>query len=196
MSKDPAFLFYSGDFLIGTTMFTDDQTGKYIKLLCYQHQTGHLSKSFIIKLCGIWDDLIMSKFSIDENGAYFNERLENEIKKRSDYTESRRKNLASSKKKPRTPYVGGDIVIDTNITALKNLVASNLPYWNNIKQMLNITQGQFDQLLGAWAKRSALDNFTDDEHRRNSFRKFLEIQVSNSKKDKKQIEEKRVIKDL
>jgi len=43
MGKDPAFLFYSNDFDQGTKFFTDDQTGKYIRLLIAQHQ--HISFS-------------------------------------------------------------------------------------------------------------------------------------------------------
>ena len=42
MAKDPAFLFYPSDFLTGTMFMTDEQVGKYIRLLCAQHQKGHL----------------------------------------------------------------------------------------------------------------------------------------------------------
>jgi hypothetical protein len=34
MAKDPAFLFYSNDFLSGTYTMSDDQVGKFIRLLC------------------------------------------------------------------------------------------------------------------------------------------------------------------
>ena len=43
MAKDPAFLFYTGDFATGTQFLTDDQMGKYIRLLMAQHQHGHLN---------------------------------------------------------------------------------------------------------------------------------------------------------
>ena len=43
MSKDPAILFYTGDFITGTLTMTDDQRGKYILLLCLQHQKGRLT---------------------------------------------------------------------------------------------------------------------------------------------------------
>lgn len=42
--KDPAFLFYSQDFYTGTVFMTDEQVGKFIRLLCLQHQTGHLNE--------------------------------------------------------------------------------------------------------------------------------------------------------
>ena len=45
--KDPAVLFYTADFLIGVSDLTDEECGKYIKLLCLQHQKGHLSEKQI-----------------------------------------------------------------------------------------------------------------------------------------------------
>jgi len=50
MGKDPAFLFYSSDFTIGTQFMTDEQVGKYIRLLCAQHQTGHLDEEHMTGL--------------------------------------------------------------------------------------------------------------------------------------------------
>ena len=40
--KDPAFLFYSSDFLSGTMLMNNEEIGIYIKLICLQHQQGHL----------------------------------------------------------------------------------------------------------------------------------------------------------
>lgn len=42
MSKDPAFLFYSKDWLEGTAEMMPNEKGVYIDLLCYQHQRGDL----------------------------------------------------------------------------------------------------------------------------------------------------------
>lgn len=42
MSKDPAFLFYSKDWLEGTAELMPDEKGVYIDLLCHQHQKGSL----------------------------------------------------------------------------------------------------------------------------------------------------------
>jgi len=92
MAKDPAFLFYPGDFSTGTQFFSDEQVGKYIRLLMAQHQLGHLKESHMIFICKSYDNDIFSKFTKDVDGLYFNERLENEIIKRKKYTESRGKN--------------------------------------------------------------------------------------------------------
>lgn len=92
MSKDPAFLFYSSDFLTGTALMTDEQIGKYIKLLCYQHQMGHLSERDMLKICKTYDEDIFSKFEKDQDGLYYNPRLHQEVEKRKAYSESRRQN--------------------------------------------------------------------------------------------------------
>lgn len=92
MAKDPAFLFYTGDFTTGTQFFTDEQVGKYVRLLMAQHQLGHLEEKHMIQICKSHDKDIFSKFTKDENGLYYNERLESEIVKRKKYSESRSKN--------------------------------------------------------------------------------------------------------
>lgn len=90
--KDPAFLFYSDNFLSGTMFFTDEQIGKYIRLLCAQHLTGHLEEKHMIFICKGHDEDIFKKFIKDDNGKYYNERLEIEINKRIKYSASRSNN--------------------------------------------------------------------------------------------------------
>ena len=92
VNKDPAFLFYSSDFLTGTMFMSDSQLGKYIKILCTQHQKGHLSEKDMLKICKRYDKDIFEKFVKDENGKYYNIRLESEIAKRSAYSKSRANN--------------------------------------------------------------------------------------------------------
>ena len=92
VNKDPAFLFYSSDFLTGTMFMSDSQLGKYIKILCTQHQKGHLSEKDMLKICKRYDKDIFDKFVKDESGKYYNIRLEREIAKRSAYSKSRANN--------------------------------------------------------------------------------------------------------
>jgi len=92
MSKDPAFLFYSSDFLTGTLLMSMEQKGKFITLLCIQHQKGHMSERDMLQICGIYDEDIFDKFQKDSDGKFFNERLKEEIDKRKSYSESRRNN--------------------------------------------------------------------------------------------------------
>ena len=80
--KDPAFLFYSSDFLSGTMLMTNEDVGKYIRLLCLQHQKGHLKEKDLLSICKEHNEEIFSKFKQDEEGNYYNERLEYEANKR------------------------------------------------------------------------------------------------------------------
>lgn len=97
--KDPAFLFYSSDFLSGTMLMTDEEIGQYIKLLCLQHQKGHLKEKDMLNICKTYNEDIFSKFKKDEEGKYYNERLEYEANKRKAYSESRRNNRMKKEKK-------------------------------------------------------------------------------------------------
>jgi hypothetical protein len=91
MAKDPAVLLYTQDFLTGTFLMTNEQVGKYIRLLCLQQQNGGLCEADMLQICGEKDDKIWAKFDC-ENGHYYNKRMLLETKKRSAYSESRRNN--------------------------------------------------------------------------------------------------------
>jgi hypothetical protein len=90
--KDPAVLFYTSDFLTGTSFFSDAERGQYIRLLCEQHQIGHIPENHMVSVCLSLGSPVVKKFIRDENGCYYNERMEAEIMKRAEFTESRRKN--------------------------------------------------------------------------------------------------------
>ena len=85
MAKDPAFLFYSQDFIVGVQVMTFEERGKYITILSQMHQQGRLDKEEIIFLVGAISNKLKKKFKIDENGLWYNERLEGEIIKRESY---------------------------------------------------------------------------------------------------------------
>ena len=90
--KDPAFLFYSSDFLTGTMLLNMEQKGKYITLLCLQHNKGRLTEKDMLSICGSYDADVFGKFTKDEEGYFLNERLSLEVQKRKAYSESRRNN--------------------------------------------------------------------------------------------------------
>jgi hypothetical protein len=101
--KDPAFLFYSSDFLTGTMLMTMEQKGKYITLLCLQHQKGHLTEKDMLNICLAYDEDIWNKFQKDKEGLFYNARLRSEIERRKAYSESRRQNR--TKKNISSTYV-------------------------------------------------------------------------------------------
>ena len=97
MPKDPAVLFYTSDFLTGCALMSMAQRGKYITLLCLQHQQGHLSEEDMLDVCGAHDPKIWKKFKQDEDGLFYNERMDQESNKRKKFVESRQNNLKKNK---------------------------------------------------------------------------------------------------
>jgi len=90
--KSPAILFYTSDFLTGVSSLTMEERGQYITLLCLQHQLGRLSKKVIeINVPNVGED-VLTKFVVDDEGNYYNERMEEETAKRNKYVDSRYKN--------------------------------------------------------------------------------------------------------
>jgi len=94
MAKDPAFLFYPQDFLVGVMDMTDEEVGVYIRLLCRQHQKGHIPER-VMSRC---PDAVKEKFIKDSTGKYYNERLEKETIKRKKYVAQRLANLHGNHK--------------------------------------------------------------------------------------------------
>jgi hypothetical protein len=89
--KSPAFNFYSSDFLTGTSLMNYTQKGKYIYLLCLQHQQGHLEADDFIDIVGD-DKKLLSKFVLDQEGKYYNEVLERVVKQKEVHIEKQREN--------------------------------------------------------------------------------------------------------
>ena len=88
MAKDPAFLFYPNDWLGGTIGMTFEQKGAYMELLMVQFNRGHMTLHMVTHTVGqLWGQ-IQDKFKLDENGLWYNERLDLEKQKRAKFTES------------------------------------------------------------------------------------------------------------
>ena len=96
MSKDPAVLFYTSDFLTGTMTMNNEQKGKYITLLCLQHQKNFLTEKDMLNICQTYDKDIFDKFIKSDDG-YYNKRMMEEKEKRKNYSLSRSKNRNSKK---------------------------------------------------------------------------------------------------
>lgn len=83
--KSPAFQFYVQDFMVGTAHFSAEETGAYIRLLCYQWDNGSIEneEKIIKKITGVSVkkiEKVIKKFSI-KDGFLKNIRLEKERKK-------------------------------------------------------------------------------------------------------------------
>lgn len=93
MSKDPAFLFYSKEWLEGTAEMTSEEKGVYVDLLAHQHQKGSLpiETKKLAKLSGnsekdfllIWKEL-STKFIPNGSGRLVNRKLNGIVTERFD----------------------------------------------------------------------------------------------------------------
>ena len=104
MGKDPAFLLYSQDFLVGVSDLTMEERGQYITMLCLQHQKGRLTKKNIQISVGNVSEDVMSKFVQDENEMYYNATLENLTQKREAYSQSRSENGKKGGRPKKEPH--------------------------------------------------------------------------------------------
>ena len=93
MTKDPAFLFYPGDWLGGTLGMTLEEKGAYLELLICQFNSGHMTSHMVGRMVGQVFGQIQDKFKKDENGLWYNKRLDIEIEKRNSFINSRKNNL-------------------------------------------------------------------------------------------------------
>lgn len=100
MAKDPAFLFYPGDWQLGTMHLTLLEKGCYIELLILQFAKGKFTEAQAKHMLNGSFDLawanIREKFETD--GTFFwNKRLEYEKERRKKYTDSRKSNGSAKK---------------------------------------------------------------------------------------------------
>ena len=105
--KDPAFLFYPGDWLGGTLGMTFEEKGAYLELLMLQFNRGHMEGHVIGQTVGHLWDKIKSKFVQDEDGLWYNVRLEIEQNKRNSYINSRMNNIKGNNQYSKTGHMSG-----------------------------------------------------------------------------------------
>ena len=114
MAKDPAFLFYPGDWILGTLGMSLREKGAYIELLMMQFNRGLFTDEMAhtcVRDEKLWDSI---KFKFEhKDGLYWNDRLLEEKEKRKAYTESRRKSRLKSDEDNVRIYIVRDNVRST-----------------------------------------------------------------------------------
>ncbi len=203
--KDPAFLFYSSDFLSGTMLMTDEQIGQYIKLLCLQHQKGHLKEKDMLNICKSYDEDIFSKFLKDEEGNYYNKRLEIEANKRKAYSESRRKNRKnketydedmknicnSYEEHMENENINENIIINKNNSKKEEEKI-------HFAEFVSMTNAEYEKLVSTYGKEFAdqcievLDNYKGSSGKKykNDYRAILNWVIDKEKSKENKIEPK------
>ena len=115
MAKDPAFLLYYQDWLVGTSFMSFECKGAFMDVLCHMADKGPLKRAeieqiFKGKFVEIWPE-ISGKFK-EKNHFWFNEKLKEVMEKRQKFSESRKNNRLGKKKNKQ-------LVINTSLTSVK-----------------------------------------------------------------------------
>ena len=124
-NKDPAVLFYTSDFLSGCALMDMRERGQYITLLCLQRERGHMTMQEIIRAVKKPSDEVMSKFQKDEDGKYFNHRMELEIEKREKHCQRQRENISKRWNKE-NDNAGNDIALATQMGTYNGVSSSSM----------------------------------------------------------------------
>jgi len=201
MAKDPAFLFYSSDFLNGISDLTMEERGQYITLLCLQHQKGELTEKTIRLSVGSVSVDVISKFSKLKNGNFVNDRLKEEVEKRKLFTESR---INNGKKggRPKKPlgYPKNNLVEDENENENKDenkyeIIKEkekvnfsdelfNNPQWNSDSCRLHkINEDELSEYLEIFQLnlKSKLKTIPDKTEYANYFTNWLKLELQKEK---------------
>lgn len=161
MAKDPAVLLYTSDFLSGTYTMSDEQVGKYIRLLCFQHQKGKLTEKDMQSICKGYDEEVYSKFDLID-GYYVNKRMYEEAEKRSKFTESRRKN-ASAKHMPKH---------------MDNHMENEIENENINENRIEYINADFEKLWNEWIEYKSVehkDKYKSKKTEQKAFQHLIEL---------------------
>lgn len=145
-----------------------EQVGKYIRLLCLQHQKGRFTEKDMLSICKAYDEDVLSKFSKDKDGRYYNERLDKEMIKRQLYTESRRLNAKHPKKKEAyAEHMGNHMENENeNINTIEVLEYKKFTQWieknapNVMKMKEPFTKDQYQEVKKKFNKDVVKDVLT------------------------------------
>lgn len=153
MAKDPAVLFYTSDFLSGTFTMSNEQVGKYIRLLCLQHQIGKLSEKHMLSICQAYDIDIWDKFVV-EDGFFINTKMRDESQRRAKYTESRRNNSKTLKtdsiSEAYAKHMGNHMETETEtITETNNI---NKEFIKKVLNYKDILGDEYNNFLMYWTE--------------------------------------------
>lgn len=153
MSKDPAVLFYTSDFLSGTFTMTDEQVGKYIRLLCLQHQKGRLTEKDMLSICKAYDAEIWDKFD-QVDGFFINDRMYNESIRRSKFTESRRNNAKSVKNDSISEALAKHMPKHMETETENRTINKKELFINSIDPFVTLLGGSYQEFIDYWTEPS------------------------------------------
>ncbi len=158
--KDPAFLFYSKDWLEGTAEMMPEEKGVYMDLLSHQHQKGSLPNDpkRLARMVGlsleefnkIWET-ISEKF-IENHGRLCNDRLKKE-------TDSRAEKACKKR-------VSGTFAAVIRESSVSDSVKSKIKKEFSVSDFLDVKTEELNQIITKWYNQmvASLDNHSENEN--------------------------------
>jgi len=185
MAKDPAFLFYPGDWLGGTIGMTLEEKGAYMELLMMQFTRGHMTTHMIGQTVGQLWVKIQDKFVQDDKGLWYNVRLDVEKEKRKNYVDTRKNNVSGSNQHQKKKVIFSGHM-DGHLTSHMenrndNVFNTNKEAFEEISNNYLETDSQRNILLNRGWKSA------DKQHTDTLLYHFLESQTDIKFKDKKDL---------
>lgn len=200
MAKDPAFLFYPGDWNLGTMHLTLLEKGCYMELLILQFAKGKFTEAQAKHMLNGSFDLawatISEKFETDGK-FYWNKRLQIEKEKRQKFTDSRRNNGSVKKIEKKTSTHMLKHMEDENdnknnkqeigIVSVKNIANE---VWKDVAWMESLCMSNGMNMAGAkdWMQQFNLsisqdniDNF-DARRYKKMFQGWLRVKLGGGQK--------------
>lgn len=185
MAKDPAFLFYPGDWLGGTIGMTFEQKGAYMELLMMQFTRGHMTSDMIGQVVGHHWDTLKDKFKQDDDGLWYNERLDIEKEKRKNFVDSRKNNISGqnqhTKTKKNKTHMNGHMTSHME-NRNEDLVSNTIEYYKDKVECFNAWKSNeilIEEILMLIQKFGFVS--ADKTHVINIFRNFLLVEFSLTK---------------
>jgi len=182
MAKDPAFLFYSSDFLTGVSDLNMEERGQYITLLSLQHQKGFLTEKMIQLVVGKISDDVRKKFTKTQDGI-FNEQLKSVIEKRAKHSAKQVENVSKrwknkeTEKKDDTKPIPNQYQKDTKKIPLENEIenVNTIVIENGVEKYLFLINSLLGKKFRATEKvKSAFQARTKDGYTMDDFRQAIE----------------------
>lgn len=167
MGKDPAFLFYPNDWIGGTMGMTFEEKGAYMEVLMMQFNRGHMTEHMISQTIGhLWVN-IKVKFMQDEEGLWYNDRLDIEKERRKNYVKSRNNNKLGKNKDGKskskedghmTSHMENE---NEDYNTLHNLQHNQVRLIDQEKKFQNekINEDEEDGLISAKARREIAERY-------------------------------------
>ena len=131
---------------------TDEQVGKYIRLLCLQHQKGKLTEKDMLSICKAYDNEIWEKFD-QVDGFFLNDRMYNESIRRSKFTESRRNNAKSVKNDSISEASAKHMPMHME-TETETISVNKDIFINNIEPFKNLLNESYQEFIDYWTEPS------------------------------------------